>query len=202
MLTLKLGSAYCTVAFCILLLVCTSSCSRKPLTIAIVQDSAHSIQQMLVFPFVNESEEKHLGIMATQICRSQFYNRGFNVVNEGDLRIYLQRQRLFLPQLTEEGSPQLFAELARELQINTLVKGRILSLNYEDIQGESLPVISLQLELLNASDGKLLASSLLTGRGENYRTLMRFGVLRTPTQVLSRMIQEIIDNWYEKGVFQ
>ena len=65
---LKFGSAYYTGVFCLLLLACTSSCTRKPLTTAIAQDSAHSIQRMLVFPFVNESEEKHLAD-----------NTGFNI---------------------------------------------------------------------------------------------------------------------------
>ena len=198
---LKPGSGYYPVIFSILLLIGTSSCAGKPLTTVIAQDSAHSIQRLLVLPFGNESDKKQLGIIATRICRNQYSSRGFKGVDTGDLRIYLQRHHLFLSQLTEEGTPQLFAELARELQVSTLIKGKILTADYKSIQGESVPVISLQLELLNAQNGKLLTSSFLTGSGENYRTLLRFGVLRTTTQLLNQMIKEITDNWHKKGVF-
>lgn len=73
---------------------------------------------------------------------------------------------------------------------------------YENIQGESLPVVTLKLDLLNAVDGRVLASSFQIGRGDDSRTLMRFGVQRTATQVLAHMIDDIINNWHTKGVFR
>jgi hypothetical protein len=182
-------------------IISISSCTKKPLTTTIASNSAHKIQQLLVLPFTNNSDERQLGIIATRICQTSCYNRGFNLTNEGDLRIYLQRKKLFISQLTEESSGQIFADLAQEQHVTTLIKGKILSVKYEKIQGESLPVVSLQLELLNASDGKLIASSFLTGHGEDYRTVLRFGVLRTSSQLLQQMIDSIINDWHHKGVF-
>lgn len=195
------GSEYYTVAFSILLLICISSCARKPLTTIIAQDSTHTVQHILVLPFGNESNEKQLGIIATQICQEHYFNRGFKLVSTGDLHIYLLRHHLFLSQIMEEGTPQLFAELAQQLQVDTVIKGKVLTADYKNIQGDFLPVISLQLELLNAHNGKLLASSFLSGNGENYRSLLRFGVLRTAAQLLKQMFNEITDNWYDEGVF-
>ena len=195
-----MGSKCYAVVLIILLLVWVSGCSTKPLTTAISHDYTYTAGRVLVLPFINDSDEKQAGILATRICQSLCYNHGFHVANEGDLRIYLQRKHLFLSQLTEESTPQVFAELARELQVTTLIKGRILALHYEKTQGESLPVISLQLEILDAGNGKLLASSFLTERGEDYRILLRFGVIRTTTQLLEQMIQHIINDWHNKGV--
>ena len=185
----------------ILLVVFCPGCTKGPTTTIVAKNAINIPQQILVLPFSNTSTEKFLGEIATQICQAHCFNRGIKLVNREDLRIYLQRHHLFLTQLTEEASPQLFADLARELKITALVKGTILSAEYQEVQGEHLPVISLQLELLNASDGKLIISSFLTGYGKDYRTLLRFGVLRTTTQLLNRMISEITDNWANQGVF-
>ena len=184
----------------IVLFVCFGGCSHKPLTTAISRDSAHTIKRVLVLPFMNDSDEQQLDILATRICQSVCHKHGFQVANEGNLRIYLQQKQLFLTQLTEESTTQVFANLARDQQVNTLIKGRIRALHYEKIQGESLPVINLQLQLLNAGDGKLLASSFLSARGEDSRTMLRFGVIRTTTQLLEQMIDTIINDWHHKGV--
>lgn len=185
-----------------LLIFFSSGCAKGPTTTVITKNLINGSQRILVLPFSNTSDEKYLGEIATQICQEYYFNRGFKLANQGDLRIYLQRHHLFLSQLMAEASPQIFADLARELQITTLLKGTIISANYQEAQGEALPVISLQLELLNATNGKLIVSTFLTGQGTDYRTLLRFGVIRTPTQLLHRMIGEITDNWANKGVFQ
>jgi hypothetical protein len=190
------------VCFSLIFLVCGCGGNSRPLTTVAARNPPHVIQRVLVLPFANESDENLLGIIATQICQQRFSQQGYQLVNDGDFRVYLQRRQLFVSQLTDVGTLQLFSELARDLQVNTLIRGKVLSAGYENIQGESLPVVTLQLEILNASDGRMLASSFQTGRGDDYRTLMRFGVLRTSPQVLEQMIDTIIDNWHAKGVFQ
>jgi hypothetical protein len=184
----------------IFLSVFCGGCTKSPTTTVVAKNAIYGSQRILVLPFSNTSDEKHLGKIATQICQEHYLSRGIKLINQGDLRIYLQRHHLFLSQLTDEASSQRFADLARELQITTLVKGTIISAEYREVQGERLPVISLQLELLNAANGKLIISSFLTGHGKDYRTLLRFGVLRTTTQLLNRMISEITDNWANQGV--
>jgi len=187
---------------CFLSLVCGCGRGSRPLTTVVPQDSTHAVQRILVLPFENESDEEQLGVIATRICQQRLFNYGFQLVNEGDLRVYLHRHQLFLSQLKDEGTLQLFSDLARKLQVSTLIKGEILTAVYENIQSESLPVVTLQLDLLNAVDGRVLASSFQIGRGDDSRTLMRFGVQRTATQVLAHMIDDIINNWYTKGVFR
>lgn len=176
-------------------------CVATPTTTVVEQNIIKSQQQFMVLPFNNNSDEKQLGALATRICQDIFFNRGFKLVNQGDLQIYLRRHHIFLTQLTKDASPEHLILLARELRVTTLLKGEIVSANYEETQGEPLPVITLNLQLINATNGKLIASSFKTGHGTDYRTLLRFGVLRTMTQLLDRMITEITDNWEDKGVF-
>lgn len=195
-------SRYWVILSVSLLILSSAGCAKKtPTTTVVAKNLLNRPQRILVLPFNNSSDEKFLGEIATQVCQENYFNRGFKLVNRGDLRGYLQRHHLLLSQLTDEASPQLFADLARELKITTLVQGTLISADYQEAQEESLPVISLQLKLLNATNGKLIVSSFLTGYGKKYRTLLRFGVLRTTTQLLDRMIGEITDNWNKQGVF-
>lgn len=186
----------------ILLLFLLSGCSTAPTTTVVKQNALRTPQRILILPFGNQSDEENLGEIAVRICQDIYFNRGIELVNRSDLRIYLQRHHLFLSQLTKDATPEFLADLAHELNVTTLVKGEILTADYKEVQGEPLPVISLNLELINAANGKLIASSFLTGYGKNYRTVLRFGVLRTTTQLLEQMILEITDSWDDKGVFQ
>jgi len=195
-------TALISVGLSLLLLMAGCGGTSRPLTTVTVRGTPHMIRRVLVLPISNESDENLLGLVATQICQQRFYRHGYRLVNDGDLKVYLQRRQLFISQLTDVGTLQLYSDLAHDLQVNTLVRGRVLSAGYERVQGESLPVVTLQLELLNASDGRMLASSFLTSRGDDYRTLMRFGVLRTSTQILEQMIDTIINNWQTQGVFK
>jgi len=159
-----------------------------------------AIKRIIVLPFANNSNEQQLGILATRICENVCNNRGYQLSNLGDLRIYLQRKHLFMSQLTEQSKTEVFKELSEELQVNTMIKGKILGIKHTKAQGEPLPEITLQLELLDASDGTALVRSFIDSRGEDYRTVLRFGVVRTTTQLLELMINNTIEEWQHKGV--
>ncbi len=182
-------------------LVLCGGCAKGPTTTVVTKKLAAGPVRLLVLPFINNSDEKYLGEIATRVSQEYYFNQGFKLVNQGDLQIYLRRHHLFFSQLTSESSAQIFTGLAHELQVKTLLKGTILSAEYREEQGEYLPLISLQLELLNAADGSLLVSSFLTRSGSDYRTLLRFGVVRTAPQLLERMVTEITAHWKDEGVY-
>lgn len=183
-----------------ILACCGTGCADKTLTSVMAHGEPFTIERVIVLPFVNNSHEQHLGFLATRIGENVCNNLGYQLANVADLRLYLQRKHLFMSQLTEQSTDNVFKEISEELQVNSMIKGKILEVNYIKTQGESLPQITLQLELLNASNGTALVRSFIDSRGEDYRTVLRFGVVRTTTQLLELMIHNTIENWQHKGV--
>ncbi|MBW2186390.1 MAG: hypothetical protein JRG71_08340 [Deltaproteobacteria bacterium] len=183
--------------FVVILFQC--SCSIAPLTTTVPLENHVKIQHIAVLPFTRIDNAPLLDVMATRVCQTILHNYGFNITNEGDIRIYLQRKQLFMSQLTSTGDPTMYAELAKEHHIDALIIGKIITVEYEKIQGDTLPVVCLELKLLEAKTGQLLASSFLKRHGEEYRTLLRFGVVRTSTELIQIITTEIIEDWHSKG---
>lgn len=186
----------------ITLLLALSSCTTAPTTTAISQQRQHSEEfcRVTVLPFGNDTNEPRLGIIAKKVCQSELLQRGAHVVNEADVRVFLQKRRTFSSQLTDHGSNELYRALAKELKTQGIIKGRILSIGEQKKQGETLPVFTLQLELLNAASGQLIASSFLHRSGEDYRTIMHYGAVRTQSELIKNIIAEIINDWISRGV--
>lgn len=176
------------------------SCGTKPLTTTVSSGNRIAIKNIAVLPFSGVDKQPLLEVMATRIGQTILHNYGFNTTNEGDIRIYLQRKKLFMSQLTTTSDIAMYEELTQEHHLDALVIGKILTVEYEKIQGDNLPVIGIELKLLEAKTGKLLASSFLKRHGEQYRTVLRFGVVRTSTELIQIILTEIIEDWHTKGV--
>ena len=186
------------IAIVVVLIHC--SCSGNPLTTTIAPQNNMVIQNIAVLPFIGLEKQPLLDVMATRVSQTTLLNYGFNIINEGDIRLYLQRKQLFMSQLTTMAKSDIYEELAKEHHIDALILGKIITVEYEKIQGDTLPVIALELKLLEAKTGRLLANSFLKRHGEQYRTALRFGVVRTSTELIQIILTEIIEDWHTKGV--
>lgn len=175
------------------------SCSIAPLTTTVPLENHVKIQNIAILPFTGVDNQPYLEVMATRVGQTILHNYGFNITNEGDIRLYLQRKQLFISQLMNTGDTPVYAELAKEHHIDAFVIGKFISVEYEKIQGDTLPVICLELRLHEAKTGRLLASSFLKRHGEEYRTALRFGVVRTSTELIQIILTEIIEDWHTKG---
>lgn len=175
------------------------SCSVKPLTTTVSPTHNVSIQSIAVLPFMGIEDQPLLDVMATRVGQATLHNYGFNTINEGDIRLYLQRKELFMSQFISMADTVMYEDFANEHHIDALIIGKIITVEYEKIQGDTLPVIGLELKLFEAKTGKLIASSFLKRHGEQYRTALRFGVVRTSTELLQIILTEIIEDWHTKG---
>ena len=187
---------------CLLLPLVLAACAGNQPTTTEVPGQHQSSQfcRITVLPFVNDTEEKRLGLIAKKICQAELLERGAQVVNEGDVRLFLQRRQTFTSELTQQGSRELYAALATELKTKGIIRGRILNIDEEKKQGEVIPIVTLQLELIKADDGSLIVSSFLRRSGEEYRTIFHYGVVRTQTELMRQIIAEIFNDWITRGV--
>lgn len=176
-------------------------CATAPTTITIAHETctAKSLR-VAVLNFSNDSSEPRLESIAKTICLVALLEKGFQVINEAEVRNFLQKKQLFPSQLTSQGNAELYTEFASELRAQGIIKGRILAVDQLKSQGETLPVMTLQLELLNAANGELMVSSFLRRSGEDYRIALHYGVLRTSSELMKQIMAEIIESWTTIGV--
>ncbi len=184
------------------LLLASAGCQfRGPTTTTIAQPKPLSSScRVILLPFLNDSDDENMGLIAEKICESELINREAKVINEADVRLFLQKKRLFLSQWLTSADKTFYQDMARDLKVEKIVSGKVFSVGLETVQGASLPTASLQLELRDADTGHLLASSFLTRSGDDYRLMMHFGVVRTQSELVQMMIGEIFDDWIDKGV--
>jgi hypothetical protein len=185
----------------IVTLLISACVGQPPITTEIPgQHQTADFCRITVLPFANDTDEPRLGLIAKKICQTELLQRGAQVVNEADVRLFLHRRQTFTSQLTDQGSRELYAALADELKTKGIIRGRILNISEEKSQGEIIPVVTLQLELINAMDGHLITSSFLRRSGDDYRTILHYGVIRTQTELIRQIIAEIFNDWISRGV--
>jgi hypothetical protein len=160
-----------------------------------------SLCRVAVLPFVNESEEP----LAAQIVSHIFLHRlvahsPFETATEGAVRQFLLRHRI-LPANASEAGKNLYVRMGEELQVDTILRGKVLQCREEDVGADGMiPLLHLQVELVEAATGALISSSSHRRRGTDYRTMMHFGVIHTRTELIARTADEIIATWVEEGV--
>lgn len=186
------------ILLCSMLIACAG---KTPTTTEVPgQHKSAGFCRITVLPFANDTDEPRLGLIAEKICQTELLQREAQVVNEADVRLFLQKRQVFTSELTQHGSTELYAALAEELKTKVIIRGRILTIDDEKKQGEIVPIITLQLELINATDGQLIVSSFLRRSGEDYRTILHYGVIRTRSELIRQIIAEIFNDWIARGV--
>ena len=179
--------------------ILSSGCASPPLTTTIAREGQTVIDTIAVLPFNATEKHPQFEVMATRVCQTILHNHAFKITNEGDIRLYLQRKQLFMSDIVTTGNKETYADLAAEHHVDALVIGTIRSIDYIKTQDEPLPVIGIELKLLDAKTGQLLANSFLKRDGEEYRTILRFGLVRSNTKLIQFILTEIIDDWQTKG---
>lgn len=183
----------------LLLLVC-SGCSphRGPQVQLSALASRQNVCRLAVLPFTSEAGENSAAVQAYRIFSGELIATGtYQLEPEGEVHFFLNRKRLRLGELL--GS-QLYAELARQLEVDAVVRGRVITLEDKKGPNGSVPRCALQIDLLSAGNGTLLASSYHSRSGDEFQKVLHFGTIRTTSELLAQVSREIITTWQEKGL--
>lgn len=183
----------------LLVLVC-SACSshRGPQVQLSALASRQNICRLAILPFTSEFGENAAAVQAYRIFTGELIAAGtYRLQPEGEVHFFLNRNRLRLGELL--GS-QLYAELARQLEVDAVVRGRLIALDNKKGPNGNVPHCALQIDLLSADNGQLLASSYHSRSGDEFQKVLHFGTIRTTSELLAQVSREIIAAWQEKGL--
>jgi len=157
------------------------------------------ICRIAIMPFENRTRDDRAATMAYRVLMAELIGSGqLEVEPEGDVGLFRLRHRLFPGEML---LPDQYADLARQMKVDAIVRGRITDIGYDSSRGErDIPYIALQLDLFDVRRGHPVLNTIHRRYGDEYRKMMHFGVITTTTGLMARMSQEIIADWSEKGV--
>lgn len=176
-----------------------AGCAPAPDSVYTVPKPQTRLCRVALLPLLNESED----FTATALCYRTMLTElmaapEVQISNPTDMKNILRRREIF-PSSIYAASPQVLEEIAAELDVDGYIRGKILTYEQRHVgRSGKVPYISLQLELLQ-TDGSLVSQLFYARSGDEYRSLMHYGVIRTYTGLLARMMEEIIQRWDEQG---
>lgn len=187
------------------LLVCLvaflgGSCSQKDPRFEQIAPLPESICRIAVVPFVNRTEYLNGGILFYRVFVSEFSRFGdYQLVPEGDIRRVF-RQLHIVPGVQQPEYDQLRV-IGDYLNADIMLSGTILQMK-EVFLGidETIPYITVKLNLLDARSGRTLGSIYHARDGNQYRKVMHFGVTTTVTQLATKISREIVEKLISKGL--
>ena len=169
--------------------------------VLVAPGSQLGVCRVAVIPFVNETHDLGVGLLASRIFSNELVNAHlFTVVSEGGVRHFAAQKKLFMSDLRETQTA-LYRELGDNLQVDAVIRGTVMKSGIADTgQDGSVPFVGLKIEIVDVRSGKLLVDSFHQRRGDEYRKIMHVGIIRTKTGLLDRVVEEVIQQWKKNGV--
>lgn len=189
------------ICFFISLLLCACSGRNNPNFVLVDSTSSSEICRVVVLPFVDEANDPGIAQLSSRVFRNELINSGLLIVeSEGAVRNFMAQKKMIIADFMETRT-RLYREFGEQLNIDTVVRGVVLNSGM-DRKGKdgAIPFIALKLEVINAQTGQLIMDTFHRRRGDDYRKLMHVGVIRTKTELMARVAEEIIQTWKENGV--
>jgi len=182
---------------CSFLLLWISGCAGKaPYLQQGYNDGSISTCSVAILPLWNKTSYLQGGRVVGRILHSQLARSGgFYLALNGDVKKIYDQLRI-RPWMTP--APEQLHIIADRLGVDALVGGEVLEMSEQTVSGQVLTKLSVQLRVYRAVDGTQLFATYHSRRGEDYRTLMHFGLINTISGLSEKVIQEILELWKEK----
>lgn len=185
--------------FSLLFVFLISSCtSSGPLFERYTALDSYSLCRVAVLPFVNTSGFSQGELIFQRVFSSEMVRiAGAEVVSEGDVRGLVRELRIFPNKLPDIEQIKI---IGSRLDATYVVSGRISRM--EEVYGSKNinPGITVKIEVYDGPSGRVLWSTYYSRKGEDYRTVMHFGMVNTVTELSRIMAAEIVEKWFEQGV--
>ncbi len=197
---LKLGNLLIgaiTLALSVILITGCSSTGR-PTIQQLSKLPEKGVCRVAVLPFANESEYPLGGLIFYRIFMAEMIASGhFDVAQEGDIMEIYQQIRLLPGQLPQIEQVKI---LGNRLGVDVVIEGTVVQMEERRLMSGMNPSVTVMIRILDAGTGKTIWGTYHRRRGEDFRTVMHFGMVNTITDLATKMSKEIIQSWKQKGL--
>ncbi|MDD2558209.1 MAG: hypothetical protein RBR43_00940 [Desulfuromonadaceae bacterium] len=155
--------------------------------------------RVALLPLLNETENSTASTLCYRTMVTELMAAPqIQVCNPADMKNVLRRRQIY-PSEIYSAPASILEGMAEELEVDGYIRGKVLTFTQEYADGKTkVPHIALQLELLKA-DGSLISQVFYTRGGDDYRSLMHYGVVYSYTELAARMTRELIAKWIQQG---
>lgn len=183
----------------ILILLCCFSCtSKKPSVQRYADFPEKRVCKVALLPFINNSKFDQGHVLVQRVFGAQLTSSAnIEVVSAGDVRKIFNELRIYPNQ---RPTIEQVRVLGSRLGVQALISGRIVIMEEKAGANQVNPALALSLEMHDAQNGETMFISYHRREGEDYRTLMHFGLVNTVTELSRIMADEIIEQWIKKGM--
>ncbi len=150
-----------------------------------------------VLPLVNDSGYQQGGVIVYRIFVSELHKvKGLTISQEGDVRKLYRQMRIGPKDIPTLDDLKILAD---RLRVQGFVQGKIVKMRENKGRLEARPILALNLRMINAATGRTMMTIYNSRRGEDYRSIMHFGVVNTITELTRGVSDEIIRQWFPAG---
>ncbi|SNR70362.1 hypothetical protein SAMN06265340_103141 [Desulfurobacterium atlanticum] len=153
--------------------------------------------KVAILPFKNEIEnDENAGEKVATILYSGFVSTGVDVVLPGEVRKLMIGRHFF----TYQNIPDtLLLFLRNNMSVGLVVTGRVIE--YKPYGGGSrYPEIRVWIEGISTKTGRRVFTAYITRRGDDYRKILEFGVVKSIAELTFRGTDELIKKLQEAGI--
>ncbi|WP_456438258.1 hypothetical protein [Desulfurobacterium sp.] len=179
-----------------------SSCSTVPVKesdsgyVRIFRKEKISPCKVAILPFKNEVKDENAGEKVALIFYSAFVSNGIDVVLPQDVK-NLMVGRHFFPY---QSIPQAFLDFLRNnLGVGLAITGKVMT--YKPYGGGSrYPEVRIWIEGISTRTGRRVFSAYVVHRGDDFRKVLEFGVVKSMTKLIFVSSDELMKNLQEAGI--
>lgn len=192
------GAFICLLGFILLTAGCASR--DKPVVLKMAElPFEGSICRIAVLPLTNQTNYKMGETLFSRVFVSELIDRGnYLVAQEGDVRGVLNQMRV-LP--GKSLSSEQVRALGDRLNVQIVISGAVLEMR-DKTEGSSRnldPALAVVMRIMEASSGRTLWVTYNRAEGEDYRTVMHFGMISSVAALAKEVAAEIMEAWHKKG---
>ena len=150
-----------------------------------------------MLPFINDTEYIQGDVIFYRIFVSELHKiKGLSISQEGDVR-KIYRQMRISP--GENPDLEYLKILGDRLSVQAFITGKIVKMREKEGKINADPILAVNLQMINAANGKSMMTIYNSRTGEDYRKIMHFGLVNTITELSSLVSGEIARQWFPGG---
>lgn len=181
-----------------LILLAMSSCGGRQPQIVRLAPLPERVCRVAVLPFINRTTYQDGNVLFYRIFISELIRQqDIDLIPEGD--VHRAFQNVYLAYGAENPNYDQLRIIGDYLHADILMSGIILQMTEVDIQGETIPFLTIKLDMLDAKTGRTIMTVNHDIDGAQYRKIMHFGLITTITQLAIQMSDEILAGLNSEG---